>query len=68
MSTREPKLRLGFPVCKQEGCLRVVKAAGGNHWHLMLFQWLNFTLPSMFTKLLWAVVILGTAYIGELNK
>lgn len=68
MSERKPKPLISLSPDKQEGCLRVVKAAGGNHWHLMLFHWLNFTLPAMLTKLLWAAVILGTALIGVLNK
>lgn len=67
MSAPDKKLTL-LPLSKQEDCLREVKSAGGKPWHLIMYAWLNFGMPSMFRNLMWAVVILGTAYIGVMNK
>jgi hypothetical protein len=53
---------------KQEDCLRELKAAGAKPWHLIAYGWLNFAVPSMFRSLMGALVVLGTAYIGVMNR
>lgn len=52
---------------KQEDCLRELTAAGAKPWHLIVYGWLNFAMPSMFRYLMLAVIALGSAYI-EMNR
>ena len=68
MSAPEKKSQLALPVSKQEDCLRELKNAGATPIHMIVYSWLNFAMPSMFRNLMWAAVILGTAYFGVLNK
>lgn len=68
MSAPERKSLPALPLSKQEDCLRELKDAGATPEHMIKYSWRNFTIPSMFRSLMWATVILGTAYAGVLSK
>ncbi|RYH43093.1 MAG: hypothetical protein EON54_17415 [Alcaligenaceae bacterium] len=68
MSSPEKKLPPLLSRSKQEDCLRELKDAGGKPWHLIVYGWLNFAMPSMFNRLCGAIVVLGMFYIGAVHK
>lgn len=68
MSAPEKKSNLALSISKQDDCLRELKNAGASPVHMIMYGWLNFAMPSMFRSLMWAVVIVGSAYFGVFPK